>query len=347
VLAVYYELLENYVCNPVLNPVWATPDPATMDYAVLYINEVQRGTAPDLTARLRGSVAPLHEVHMHSIDYAQVYPLAWATFGAGIDLRGATLDTSAIRASGALTLTTRWQTRAPLSNDYLLRVAVTDPAGRVTLAEAPPGGPDAPTSTWQPGADVVAVHPLPLPGSAPAGTYTVTLALADAQTGAPLPSYSGAERVALEPFRLPLAPTFGGALRLDVFEVNTSAAGVLRLYTRWRALSPLPADNLLFVHVLNEDGQRVAQVDVPPAGPDTPGGAWQAGQTVDYTHTIPLAADLPPGRYRVALGVYDPRTLQRLTLRGGTPESSPDTLLLAPFVLDSNDTTEEGTGGNE
>ncbi|MBN1401199.1 MAG: glycosyltransferase family 39 protein, partial [Anaerolineae bacterium] len=48
-------------------------DPATIDYVVIYLNEVQRQLDPELHARYFGVHEPLHVVRLKGIEYAWVY----------------------------------------------------------------------------------------------------------------------------------------------------------------------------------------------------------------------------------------------------------------------------------
>jgi hypothetical protein len=134
---------------------------------------------------------------------------------------------------------------------------------------------------------------------------------------------------------------FGEHIRLRGYEVDSSAlrtSGVLSLTLQWQADAPPQQDYLLFAHVLDEDSQRVAQVDVPPAGPDMPPTAWQPGRVITWVHPIPLPANLPPGAYWLALGLYDPQDFTRLPVAPEPPPAAPDAgggALLLPITIEA------------
>ena len=52
---------------------------------------------------------------------------------------------------------------------------------------------------------------------------------------------------------------------------------------------------------------------------------------------LPLPADLPPGTYRLVIGLYDPSNGQRLVLRAAAPPDpaldGPDALVLAEIKV--------------
>lgn len=91
----------------------------------------------------------------------------------------------------------------------------------------------------------------------------------------------------------------------------------LRMTLRWRALQPLHADLVAFVHVLDREGRLVAQHDGPPDGGFAPTSTWSPDVPLDQAVTVELPADLVPGAYRVQLGLYDPETLVRLPVTEG------------------------------
>ena len=67
-----------------------------------------------------------------------------------------------------------------LPQDYRVSVILEDAQGReVGRWDGRPAGYDYPTTRWQPGQEIFGRYPLPLPADAPAGDYTVTLAVYD------------------------------------------------------------------------------------------------------------------------------------------------------------------------
>jgi mannosyltransferase len=74
----------------------------------------------------------------------------------------------------------------------------------------------------------------------------------------------------------------------------------------------------VFLHLLDEAGNVVAQRDGEPGGGSRPTTGWAAGEQVIDNHGLLLPPTLPPGRYSLRLGLYDafdPAT--RLAVGGG------------------------------
>jgi len=89
----------------------------------------------------------------------------------------------------------------------------------------------------------------------------------------------------------------------------------------------MDADYSVFAHLLGPDGQILAQHDGWPADDRYPTSAWDPGEIVTDARKLDTAG-LPAGTYRLAVGMYDLRTMQRLPLRADGASSSDNRLLL-------------------
>jgi len=72
------------------------------------------------------------------------------------------------------------------------------------------------------------------------------------------------------------------------------------------------ADYQVFVHLLGAGPEPVAQGDGPPLVGDYPTTMWAPGEVIADPHPVAIPADLPPGRYRLLVGMYDLATMVRL-----------------------------------
>jgi hypothetical protein len=75
-------------------------------------------------------------------------------------------------------------------------------------------------------------------------------------------------------------------------------------------------DYTVFIHVLDEYGELVAQYDSQPGEDQLPTTDWAAGEVLRDQVAIWLPADLPTGTYRVVMGLYDLETGTRLIIEG-------------------------------
>lgn len=96
----------------------------------------------------------------------------------------------------------------------------------------------------------------------------------------------------------------------------------LHLRLTWQATGPFYRDLKLFLHLLDGSGQMVAQVDPlagAGAGPqeaDYFTSYWDPGELIVDEVVITIPPDAPPGPYRLAFGLYDGDTLERLPVVG-------------------------------
>lgn len=104
---------------------------------------------------------------------------------------------------------------------------------------------------------------------------------------------------------------FGDSLSLDRVLVERTAlrpGDFLTVQLTWRALARLDRDYAAFVHVVTAEPRVVAQHDTPVLT-----SRWPVGERQPYYHPMRLPPDLPPGRYRLEVGLYKPEApLERL-----------------------------------
>lgn len=177
-------VLARSLCNHWVVPMDEVFVPGVIDYAVLYIDQIQRNNTPEATAWLRQHSSPLHIVRIHGIDYASIYQIplpvehpvsVW--FGPAIELTGYELRRL---DDQTLTLLVQWRPHQPISQDYLFFAHVVDGTGkRVAQIDVPPGGPRAPTSSWLLNSSITWTHPLPLPPDLAPGRYWIGIGVYD------------------------------------------------------------------------------------------------------------------------------------------------------------------------
>lgn len=182
-------------------PLQAIQAPHRVDYAVTYIEQLQRNTKTDVHQPFR-QLQPLHTVRIHGINYAYVYQIPppvvqslEADFGDVIHLRGYDLDASTVQSSHVLTVTLEWQALAAVNADYWIFIHVlNDGAERVAQIDVPLGTDRWPLRMWYAGRYVSTRHRVPLPPDLPAGVYRLAMGIYDPHTFARLPLRTGEER---------------------------------------------------------------------------------------------------------------------------------------------------------
>jgi hypothetical protein len=109
-----------------------------------------------------------------------------------------------------------------------------------------------------------------------------------------------------------LGVTFGEEVLLLGYDLAREGEE-LRLELHWQALQQMKADYKVFVHLFDPATETiVTQHDAMPRESRYPTSRWAKGEVVSDSIILALA-EVPPGRYRLAVGVYDPATMDRLS----------------------------------
>jgi hypothetical protein len=80
----------------------------------------------------------------------------------------------------------------------------------------------------------------------------------------------------------------------------------------WQRADQVDHPYVVFNHVLDAQGQIVAQQDSRPQAGQPLMTCWQPNEIYADRHVIDLPADLPAGTYRLQMGLYDVVTGQRV-----------------------------------
>ena len=84
------------------------------------------------------------------------------------------------------------------------------------------------------------------------------------------------------------------------------------IMTQWATAEPLLKDYQMLVHLIDEDGDVLAQADGPPVAGWYPTSWWPVGEIITDQRELLLPDDLAPGKYRLIAGFYDLATLARI-----------------------------------
>jgi hypothetical protein len=132
-----------------------------------------------------------------------------------------------------------------------------------------------------------------------------------------------------------LAANFDNQLAFQGYDLTWQENGQkgrhvsLALY--WQALTPLPYDYTVFVHLRDSAGRNVAQADHQPLAPVYPPTLWPVGQTIRERSVLTLPEGIAAGKYSLWVGLYRLDTLERLPVTSG--DSSDNAVLLGEVVV--------------
>ncbi|MCS6802029.1 MAG: fused MFS/spermidine synthase [Chloroflexota bacterium] len=259
---------------------------------------------------LLGDVTVLETTRLFPAEAVEAAALSSATFGDAVRLAGFTLDLAPRRPGDEIEAALYWQQLADGAT-RTVRLVVGSPERPAGAAELDVGRRDSRAGTISRQDGRVRVRP-----GTPSGRYDVWivdraapdnrewLGRVDIIAPPPLPAPA--------PPEIPLGAHFGELIALEGLSIRREGAD-LAVTLVWRAERDVPTNYVVFVHLLDERGTIVAQSDQPPAAGGAPTGGWLPGQRIGDLHR--LRAD--PAGARLAVGLYDPRTGQRLPTAEG------------------------------
>jgi hypothetical protein len=121
--------------------------------------------------------------------------------------------------------------------------------------------------------------------------------------------------------------------RLDPGDL--SGGGTLEVTLFWQSDGESSKSYHVFVHLVDEQGQLVAQHDGIPMWGELPTWSWWKGEVIQDEHSLVLDESLPDGEYALYTGMYDVVTGIRAPTVTSTGESPPDdAVLLEDIDLD-------------
>jgi 4-amino-4-deoxy-L-arabinose transferase-like glycosyltransferase len=276
-----------------------------------------------------------------------------ANFAGQAELLGYDLGANRAEPGGGVPLTLYWQALDWMGEEYtifnkLIAADQTVHGGRDRFPRE-----NYSTLYWVPGEIITDSFAVPVASDAPPGVYRLSIGLYKKVNGqaVSLPlvqdgQVSEISSVDIGPIKIGGPPPgltlrsatpqfalnqpFGDTpnivlLGYDLEVVREEAIHLLKLNLYWRSDAPVMVDYTTFVHVLNQAGDVVAQKDQPPLGGAYPTTLWDAGEIIADEVIVSLPAD----SYRLAVGLYDFQSGQRLVVPG-TPDNSVS-LLIPPF----------------
>ncbi len=228
------------------------------------------------------------------------------------------------------TLDLYWQAAVTPATDYRARLSLADGDGQTRWVwDAKPLVSFYPTSRW-PAGEVVRSQMVVMPTvRTPGGEFDLVLTLLDGAgqsvgrtTLGPVQVASRVRSFGVPPVEMPIGATFGNAIELTGFTLKSKIQNLhpgdeVAVSLVWRALAPVDADYVITVQLVGPDGRVYGQRDAPPLEGAAPTSTWTPGEVLTDTYRFSVAADAPPGEYRLLTGVYTPETGERLPVQRG------------------------------
>jgi hypothetical protein len=262
-----------------------------------------------------------------------------ARFGSAIRMFGYTLTPTTVTPGDPVWITLYWQALRDLNSDYFVSVNLFDAHGESFAQRVShPALDAAPTSLWRRGAIIPDAFDLRVPADAPEGKYRLEISLLD-RTAADLllPLLGATDRLSLDPFSVartavnpnaiknPVTAKLGEPPLITFLGYDLTRAGEswsITLY--WKSERATPQDYSVFVHLLDANGNPIAQHDSAPQNGNAPTSWWSPGDLIADPHQVIVPSDLAPGHYSLAIGVYDSASGARLPIFDAAGQRQPN-----------------------
>jgi hypothetical protein len=248
-----------------------------------------------------------------------------ATFDNTVKLIGYSLGHSAFKSGETLPLTLFWQSQTeqpgPLTVSIQLKNKMDQP---VVIHEQQP---IRPTTDWSSDTLLHDPHNVFLPPTLPPGEYQLVVGLLTPEQT--LLDVAGGKQFELTSvttidrphnFEVPepqidLAFNFSDQIELaglDVRQEQIKAGEYLPLTLHWKTMTTPVKAWTVFVHLLDQNGDIVAQQDQIPGDGQFPTTGWLPDEYIADDYNLLIPTDTLPGEYILEIGLYDANDFSRL-----------------------------------
>lgn len=280
-------------------------------------------------------------------DLQPAHPLD-ANFGGAIRLFGYSLTPATVTPGEQVWVTLYWQGLRDLNTDYFLSVNLFDARGESFAQRVShPALDAAPTSLWRRGAILPDAFDLRVPADAHDGRYRVEISLLDrAAADLLLPLQGATDRLGLDPFIVaraavnpsaienPIGVKLGEPALITLLGYDLARTGeALSITLYWKSERAMSQDFSVFIHLLDANGNLVAQHDSAPQNGNAPTSWWRPGDLIADGHELNIPK-IFAGRYTLALGVYDSMSGARLPLFGANGARQPNDAWQLPIEME-------------
>ncbi len=333
-----------------------------VDYAVLYLNGVQRLLPnPDIVGHFR-SLEPERTVRFRGLDYAWIYKVPKplpdvllpmqhvqrVELGDQILFFGYDLEDEQLQSEGKLAITLYWQALRPMAEDYTVYLKLVNAVYHIWgQQEGRPFYDGMPTNAWQAGQKVKDRRELEaLPGTPP-GLYHMEVILYDPYKDQVLDPREGSglllgpiEIPRREPPALtsldighPQEAILGDKVRLLGYNIESGfrPGDGIHLTLFWQCLAEMERDYTVFTHLIDGEQNIWGQKDNEPVDGLYPTSQWEVGEIVRDQYDMAISPKASSGEYQLEVGMYLAETGERLSVFQGDQDSG-NRVLLAPEI---------------
>jgi hypothetical protein len=216
-----------------------------------------------------------------------------------------------------------WIIGTPPQQDYILELALADETGEIRRRHQYEVSPGVSLTAWRMGKRHTASYPFYVDPVISPGTYRLQAMLVpvqrdreallaahllDIQVSASSKDFFPSTR-----HKRVVNAAYGSDLRLLGYDLEIGSDAVY-ITLHWQSLRQMEVDYKFFMHLYDAESETlVAQVDTMPQDWTYPTTWWEADKVVSDEMMLSFEG-IPPGTYRLGVGVYNPLTGERLAV---------------------------------
>jgi hypothetical protein len=335
-----------------------------VDYAVLYLNGVQRFLPNPAIVGYFRSLEPEHTVRFRGLEYARIYKvprplpdvllpiqhIQRVELGDQVLLLGYDIEDEQFQSERKLEVTLYWQALRSMAEDYNIYLKLVNSVYHIWgQQEGRPFYDGMPTNAWQAGQKVKDRRELEVLPGTPPGLYHIEVILHDPYKDQVLKPKDGNELL-LGPIEIPSCKPLtlaslaiehprkailGDKARFLGYNIESGfrPGDSIHLTLFWQCLEGMEQDYTVFIHLIDEKQNIWGQKDNPPVDGLYPTTEWEAGEIVRDQYDLVISPDSPPGHYGLEIGMYLVETGKRLSVsREG--QRIGDGILLGPITVE-------------
>jgi hypothetical protein len=270
-----------------------------------------------------------------------------------IQLLGGIVESDEVHPGETVVVSLYWRTLEPVNEAPYLFVQILGKGGApVAGVDCHPGRGNFPASLWRPSVVYRDRYRLSIAVDAQAPAIAALHAglrwsgdeclVGLFPSGEPVPGPVLFDLVALRPVETPSADVtysvdarLGDAITLvgyDLSEDEVRPGESMTVTLVWRARAVPAGDYTAFVHLVDDDGNLVAQDDHPPLMGEYRTSFWAPGDVVRDTYNLTLDDSQSPCACTLRVGLYDPQAKVRVPAYDGLGEHFDDDAVVAGGV---------------
>ncbi|HEY85447.1 MAG TPA: hypothetical protein G4N96_10095 [Chloroflexi bacterium] len=291
-------------------------EPFAADYVLIYLRQIQNGEPfPEFWTYYQAR-SPAFQLKIAGIDYLWLHkepPLATLNrtrFTDDLYLRAYTIDKPLAAPGKPFEVTLIW--RDTSETEELVQIQLRDASEKVWAQSKPLPviDPAAPSN-------VEGHYPLMLPPDMPRGDYALWVKLHKDSDWKKITMISAGYSEPIETIAVPVEANFGRQIALRGYNITSTSllpGQPLTLTLHWQTLNPMIKSYTTFVHLLDPEGNTVAQADVLPGQGAWLTNTWKSNEWISDQIQLTLPVTLKAGQYRLLIGWYSVETGQRIPL---------------------------------